>query len=84
MLTCKQVSRALHEQDYRDLRPLARLGLWLHVSLCVVCGRANRQIMVFQDGVRTFLHREERGGASDAHLSPAARERMKTALGAPH
>lgn len=83
MLTCKQVSRALQEQDYQSLSPMRRLALRLHVALCMVCGRTNRQIMTFQDGLRIFLRREEQGGAGDARLDPAARERMQSTLRAP-
>jgi len=59
MLTCKQVSKALAEQDYASLPPLKRTGLRLHVALCVVCGKYNRQVMTMQDTVRQFRSREE-------------------------
>jgi hypothetical protein len=83
MLTCKQVSRALHGSDYAKLPLLSRLALRLHVALCFVCGRYHRDIMVFQDGVRGFLRQEESDQgplAEQARLPPATRERIKRAL----
>lgn len=59
MMTCKQVSRALNDDDYMTLSPFKRFLLRFHVGMCVVCGKYNRQVMQFQDGVRTFLSRED-------------------------
>lgn len=60
MLTCKQVSKALAEQDYRELPYLKRLGLRLHVSLCFVCRGYNGSVMRFQDMARAFRRHEDK------------------------
>lgn len=59
MLTCKQISKALADGDYRDLPRIKRLALVLHVTLCFFCRRANKDIMTFQDISRAFRNREE-------------------------
>lgn len=81
MLTCKQVSAALSRGDYTKLTRMNRLGLRLHVMMCIVCGRYNRQVMLFYDTVRAFMANEERGGADPAvKLPEATRARMRDAL----
>lgn len=83
MLTCKQVSRALAEHDYQSLRPLARLGLRVHVALCIVCGRYNRQVMSFHDGVRELRRCQEAETgplAERTRLPPDARERLRKSV----
>ncbi|HMP90738.1 MAG TPA: hypothetical protein PJ991_11085 [Kiritimatiellia bacterium] len=66
MLTCKQVSNALADRDYASLPPLKRAALQVHVALCAVCGKYNRQVMVMQDTAREFRAREEKSPV-DAH-----------------
>lgn len=59
MLTCKQVSKALAEGDYKNLPPRQQLMLRLHVALCFICHGFNRNIMRFQDLVRVFRGKED-------------------------
>jgi len=59
MLTCKQVSKALAEQDYREMPFHKRMGLRLHVALCVVCKGYNGNVMLFQDMARAFRRYED-------------------------
>ena len=59
MLTCKKVSKTLAETDYDSLSWHKKLGLKLHVALCFVCGKFNRQVMVMQDTCRHYKQREE-------------------------
>jgi hypothetical protein len=82
MLTCKQVSKALLHGDYMKLSPLARLGLRLHVVMCIICGRYNRNVMVMHDTVRAWLRREEDTDslAPETRLPETARERIKMQL----
>lgn len=58
MWTCKQVSNALAEKDYAKMTLRERIGLRIHIALCVVCGRYNRQVMIMQDAARAFRRRE--------------------------
>ncbi len=59
MLTCKQVSRALAEEDYQAMSCWRKMGLRLHVCLCFVCGKYNRNVMLFQDMARAYRRFEE-------------------------
>ena len=81
MLTCKQVSKSLEEGDYAGLPSRTRLGLKLHVLLCVFCGKYNKQRMVMHDIFRRLRKREESGDMlQEEHLSEEARSRIKTLL----
>ena len=51
MLTCKQVSKALAENRFDDLPPHKRVGLQLHLKLCMFCGKANTQVIQLQNGI---------------------------------
>lgn len=82
MWTCKQVGEALAEHRYRDLPLLRRIGLRLHVALCVVCHRYNKQVMQMQDLAAGFACRETEGGdaAGDPALDAEARKRLQDAV----
>lgn len=77
MLRCKHVSDALHKQDYTKLPKLKRLGLLLHVKLCVFCGRAQKEVMTVQDTCRTFRENEEQETVVDA---PSLKKEVKSDL----
>jgi len=66
MLTCKQVSKALAQQDYQEMSFLKRLGLRIHVAICAVCKGYNGNVMLFQDMARAFRRYEDScpGGGS--------------------
>lgn len=59
ILTCKQVSKALADGDYKDLPASQRFMLRMHVAICFLCHGFNRNIMRFQDLVRTFRGKED-------------------------
>lgn len=59
MFACKQVARALAEQDYEKLSPFRKWALKFHVKICIVCGKFHRQVMDFQDTTRAFLAKED-------------------------
>jgi hypothetical protein len=77
MLTCKQVSAALDDGDYMSLTRRKRFMLRMHVAMCIVCGKYNKQVMLFQDGIRKFLAREERPGATAPNLPDETRSRLE-------
>ncbi len=79
MFTCKQVSNALADGDYASLPPLKRWLLKVHVTLCFICHRPNRHIMIFQDMMRAFRRREETLPV-DTRLPDAARQRIRDAM----
>ena len=81
MLMCRQVAKALAEHRYYELPWHRRIGLRIHVALCAVCGKYHRQVVVMQDGVRTYLEHEEADEvAPDVHLSDEAAERIRARL----
>ncbi|HMO04727.1 MAG TPA: hypothetical protein PKC67_06495 [Kiritimatiellia bacterium] len=81
MLTCKQVSNALARKDYAAMSPLERLGLRIHIALCAVCGRYNRQVMIMQDAARAFRRRENAQiESSGACLSCCDKDAIKNAI----
>jgi hypothetical protein len=65
MLTCKQVSRALAEQDYKEFSIFKRIGLRLHVAVCLVCKGYNGNVMLFQDMARAFRRFEESSSGTE-------------------
>lgn len=82
--TCKQVSNHLSREDYEKLSPIGKLTLKFHVLICPVCGAYNRQVMKFQDMVRSFRSREEKMLEEDSPDAPRLelekREKIKSAL----
>jgi hypothetical protein len=59
MWRCKHVADALAKYHYWELPWARRIGLKLHVALCIVCGRFHRQVMLMQDAARIFHKYEE-------------------------
>ena len=77
MLTCKQVSKTLAENRYYELSWSQKVGLFMHIRLCAVCGKANQQIVDLQTGIRKFLAREEKEYFTEVKLKPEERERIR-------
>lgn len=84
IFTCKQASHQLSKVDYEKLPPLQKLSLKFHVFICPVCGSYNRQVMKFQDMVRSFRERKEKELEAEAPDAPrlpdTSREQLKAAL----
>ena len=81
MLRCKQVSDALASAPYWQLPWRKRVGLRLHVGLCLVCGPFNRFIMLMQDATRQYLrHEQSDPPPKGMRLSSEARERIAKAV----
>ena len=81
MFTCKQVSKSLEEGDYDRLPARSRLGLKVHVLLCMFCGKYNKQRMVMHDIFRQLRKREDVGEMlQEEHLSEEARSRINGLL----
>ena len=84
MFTCKQVSKALSNEDYKELPPLRRFFLRLHVKLCVFCGKYNRQVMDSQDMCRCYkeheLTSEEAFTQHRPKMEPAKKDQLKELL----
>jgi len=80
MLTCKQVSRALADDDYMKLPRFKRILLRIHVSMCKICGGCNKMVIWFYDGFRLYREREEALLERGSGLTPEQKNRMKEAL----
>ncbi|MBN2683993.1 MAG: hypothetical protein JXR40_01825 [Pontiellaceae bacterium] len=81
MIACKQVANALAKHRYYELPWWRRIPMFVHIKLCVVCGKHHRQVVTMQKGVHDYLEHEEKGEtALCMHLSDEAKKRMEAAL----
>lgn len=80
MFTCKQVSKALSEEDYAKMKPHKRFMLKFHVGWCVFCGKFNRQVMDSQDMCRHFKEHEEEVIAKQPTLEDDKKDELKKLL----
>ncbi len=79
MLTCKDASRLVSETQDRPLGIWERLGLRLHILMCVNCRRFERQIQLLRKVVRKSTSHAEQD-PQGPNLTPEARERIRKAL----
>ncbi len=79
MLTCKDASHLLSQRQERPLSLRERLGLRLHLWMCVSCRRFEQQLALMRRAMRALRRRVETE-ADAAELPVAARERIRRAL----
>lgn len=77
MFTCKQVSNALHKEDYEKLSPLRKFFLKLHIKLCIFCGKFNTQVIESQDMCRCFKEHEDEVIGEQPHLDPSKKDALQ-------
>lgn len=77
MLTCKQVSRTLQKQDFADLSPFRQFLLKVHIKLCIVCGKFNKQVIQDQDMCCNYKKNEEESLAKQPGMDDVRKEAMK-------
>ncbi|WP_372808361.1 hypothetical protein [Pontiella sp.] len=81
MIACKQVAKALANHRYYELPWWRRIPMFIHIRLCVMCGKYHRQVVDMQKGVHDYLQHEEAGEVeAHLHLSEAAKKRIEQAL----
>ena len=81
MIMCRQVAKALAEKRYYELPWYRRIPMFIHIRLCVMCGKYHQQIVDLQKGVHDFVEHEEAGEIdTDVHLSESARARIAEQL----
>lgn len=80
MFTCKQVSKSLSENDYENLTPMKKFMLKLHVALCFVCGKFNRQVMDSQDMCRHYKQKEAELESSRPKLDENKKDQLKVLM----
>lgn len=80
MFTCKQVSNALSKEDYENLPLVKRFFLKLHVKLCLICGKFNRQVMESQDMCRCYREHGEEIAQNRPTLEQNKKEELRKLL----
>ena len=80
MFTCKQVSKTLAKNDYEKLPPLKKCLLKMHVALCVVCGKFNRQVMDSHDMCRHYKEREHELESARPKMDESKKNQLKALL----
>lgn len=74
---CQQASRLVSDSCERTLSPIERLRLKLHLLMCRLCRRYEREVRFMQE----LLNRlQQDAPGTDARLSDADRERIRKAL----
>ncbi len=76
--TCREAVRAQSDQLDRPLPPAKRVGLWLHLMICIWCRRYGKQIHSLHE--QTKAHADTLTNAAPQKLSAEARERIKRGL----
>ena len=80
MLTCKQVSNALSKEEYEKMPPMRRFFLRLHVTLCIFCGKFNRQVLDSQQMCRYYREKEETLAEHRPKLEDGRKNELKALL----
>ena len=78
MLSCKGASQLISQSIDRALTRRERLALRLHLLICDVCKRFNRQLLVISNTVKSMRQRTE--SDPSIQIPPEARERIAEAI----
>lgn len=78
LMSCKHASRLISQSLDRPLHWHERLGLRLHLSLCDMCTRFQRQLHVVRRAVRQLTEQVEQDAG--VQLPQRARQRISQAL----
>ena len=77
---CREAVRRQSDALDRPLPRLQRIGLRLHLLLCLRCARYGKQIRFLRTAAQHCEQHDEHSGGAGKNLSPEARERIKRAL----
>ncbi len=81
MIMCRQVAKALADHRYYELPWWRKIPMFMHIRLCIMCGKYHQQVVDMQKGVHDYLEHEQADDIEPSvHLSDTARERMEAAL----
>lgn len=81
MWTCKQVSNALARKHFDEMTKAERIGLRMHIFLCFVCGKFNRQVLEMQEMTRRFREHEIADEPTPAlRMDDTAKRRLRAAI----
>jgi transcriptional regulator with XRE-family HTH domain len=78
MLSCKQASRLLSQSLDRRLTWRERTALRLHLTICDVCRRFGRQLLLLRQATRRMISQTEQD--EQLQLSQEAKARIANAL----
>lgn len=70
MLSCREVTRLLSEQQERPLRTGERVSLWMHTRICGACRNFARQLPLLRDAMRRFAAGAGETGSGEASDHP--------------
>ena len=78
MPSCRDISRLISASMDRNLSWRKRLSIRLHVSMCGLCRRYEKQLHLLHEGVSHYADPEE--NLVEKSLSLAAKEKLEKAL----
>lgn len=79
MLTCKEASKLVSEGQERGLGLREKIGLRLHLWICVNCRRFERQLHLLRQVLQRMATQADVVMQTPS-LSPEARERIRKAI----
>jgi hypothetical protein len=79
MPSCKDISALVSQAMDTQLPLKKRLSIRLHVSMCSLCRRYEKQLRLLREGMRLYADPEQ--NVAQKSLSPSAKERFQKALG---
>ncbi len=80
MLSCKEISQLVSQSLDRPLPIGKRLAVRIHLMICKLCSRYQRQLHFLQQAARQLP--EHLDATSTLQLSDAAKQRIRTKLDA--
>lgn len=81
MLSCRDVTELLSESMDHSLPLGKRIGVRIHLLICLFCARYERQLLLIRETARQFMALEDPpGGPFFGVLSEDARERIRQSL----
>lgn len=78
MPSCWEVSAMVSDSMDRWLPLRKRLAIRLHISMCSLCRRYEKQLHLLREGIRRYAGPE--ASVAQKSLTPSARERLRRAL----
>ena len=83
MPNCKEVTRLVSESMEHKLPFRKRISLWMHLSMCKLCGGFRKELQMIQDAARQqaeSIEKDTDATPGESSLSNDARERIRRAL----
>jgi hypothetical protein len=81
MLSCKDATRLISQSMDATLPIGKRIGVRVHLLICIYCTRYERQLLLIRETLRRLAATEDRPEWQAGQiLSPEARDRIKKSL----